>query len=92
ATVFTPSDAPGACGVVLNDSLLQVALSSEDFAGGANCGRNVDIHVDGLVSVIATVQDECPGCPADGLDLTAGLFSMLADPVLGSVEVQWNLV
>jgi hypothetical protein len=39
ATIFTASDAVGACGTVIQNSDLAVALSPTDFEDGARCGQ-----------------------------------------------------
>ena len=39
ATIFAASDTVGACGTVIQNSDLAVALSPADFEDGANCGQ-----------------------------------------------------
>ncbi len=41
------------------------------------CGQTITISYGGK-STQASVQDECPGCPDQGLDLSEGLFSFFA--------------
>ena len=53
------------------------------------CGKSITISYGGK-TVQATIEDTCPGCAQDGLDLTPTLFSQLANLDEGRVGgVQW---
>ncbi|ORY26468.1 hypothetical protein BCR39DRAFT_560507 [Naematelia encephala] len=42
------------------------------------CGRQVHITAAGTgVSVVATIQDSCPGCGKNSLDLTVDLWNQM---------------
>lgn len=41
----------GSCGVTRQDSDLVVSLSPTDYAGGANCGRAINVHCKSLSSL-----------------------------------------
>ncbi|KAJ7123963.1 Non-catalytic module family EXPN protein [Mycena crocata] len=88
ATFYNPGGALGACGNPIQDSDHAVALATDSYAGGAHCGKNINVQYNGA-SLVLKVVDLCPGCTAGGLDLTAGSFAQIADPGLGHVDVQW---
>ena len=43
-------------------------------------------------SVTVTVADLCPGCAANGLDLSSTAFSQLAALGEGNIDVDWHFV
>uniref|UniRef100_D8PRC8 Spindle pole body component n=1 Tax=Schizophyllum commune (strain H4-8 / FGSC 9210) TaxID=578458 RepID=D8PRC8_SCHCM len=77
ATYYDPNGGYGACGQPLQNGDMIVALSSDQYLGGANCGRQLVATHAGR-SVTVTVRDLCPGCGANGLDLSSGAFQQLA--------------
>ncbi|KAI0971158.1 RlpA-like double-psi beta-barrel-protein domain-containing protein-containing protein [Xylaria arbuscula] len=88
----------GACGVTNSESDAIVALSQELFDqytpnGNPNlnslCGRQIQINLGGN-SVVVTVEDRCTGCAYNDLDVPIAVFSQLADPNLGRVEMSWS--
>ncbi|GAA3386095.1 hypothetical protein GCM10017750_67460 [Streptomyces racemochromogenes] len=92
ATFYSPG--LGACGKVINESDLAVALDSGTFGGGypsSQCGRKVVITYKGK-SITATVLDEAPGAGRHGLDLTPGAFKALAPLDKGRIDVTWRFV
>ncbi|KAJ7081216.1 Non-catalytic module family EXPN protein [Mycena belliarum] len=91
ATWYQPNGGRGACGKPLQNGDLALALTSANFAGGRNCGKRVNVQYQGR-SITAVVQDECPGCQTNGIDLTEGAFRKLASLDAGVIQVNWNYV
>ncbi|KAI0640559.1 RlpA-like double-psi beta-barrel-protein domain-containing protein-containing protein [Trametes meyenii] len=90
ATFFFPG--LGACGRTNKNSDLIVALNPVEYAKGANCFRNIDVHYKGK-SVRATVVDLCPSCADGSIDLSPAAFDKLAPESVGRLHgVQWNFV
>ncbi|MFF4364662.1 hypothetical protein [Streptomyces sp. NPDC001594] len=90
ATFYSPG--LGACGKVIKESDLAVALDPTMFGPGypsSNCGRKVVITYKGK-SVTATVLDEAPGAGRHGLDLTPGAFKALAPLDKSKLDVTWR--
>ncbi|KAI1429367.1 RlpA-like double-psi beta-barrel-protein domain-containing protein-containing protein [Xylaria sp. FL1777] len=90
----------GACGVYNSESDAIVALSWELFDqytpnGNPNlnslCGRKIQISRGGK-SAVVTVEDRCTGCQLNDLDVPVNVFSKLADPNAGRVQMTWNWV
>ncbi|KAI0718970.1 hypothetical protein C8T65DRAFT_736997 [Cerioporus squamosus] len=69
ATYYEPNGGLGACGSPIQNSDFAVALSSDQYSGGSNCGRRINVQYQGK-SVEATVEDLCPGCASGSIDLT----------------------
>ncbi|KAJ6566952.1 hypothetical protein B0H19DRAFT_939657, partial [Mycena capillaripes] len=63
----------GACGAFHSDSEFVVALTTQEWDGGANCNKDVYITYNGM-SAVAKIVDECMGCPWGGLDFSQSLF------------------
>ncbi|MFD5419174.1 hypothetical protein ACFWJT_14235 [Streptomyces sp. NPDC127069] len=90
ATLYSPG--LGACGKVVKESDLAVALDPTMFGPGypsSKCGRKVVITYKGK-SVTATVLDEAPGAGRYGLDLTPGAFKALAPLDKHKIDVTWR--
>ncbi|MEU3910159.1 hypothetical protein [Streptomyces sp. NPDC029721] len=90
ATFYSPG--LGACGKVVTESDLAVALDPTMFGPGypsSNCGRKVVITYKGK-SVTATVLDKAPGAGRYGLDLTPGAFKALAPLDKHKLDVTWR--
>ncbi|KAI0455528.1 RlpA-like double-psi beta-barrel-protein domain-containing protein-containing protein [Xylaria acuta] len=88
----------GACGVYSSEDDAVVALSWQLFDqytpnGNPNlnslCGRQIQINLGGS-SAVVTVQDRCQGCQYNDLDVPIKVFSQLADPNAGRVQMTWN--
>ncbi|KAI0440199.1 RlpA-like double-psi beta-barrel-protein domain-containing protein-containing protein [Xylaria telfairii] len=95
-TYYTPG--LGACGVWNSESDSIVALSKALFDqytpnGNPNlnslCGRQIQINLGGK-STVVTVEDRCEGCQYNDLDVPIAVFSRLADPNAGRVQMTWN--
>jgi expansin (peptidoglycan-binding protein) len=72
------------------DSLF-VAVNPDDYAAAGGCGGYLDVTgPSGSVRVVVT--DQCPGCGAGVLDLSAEAFARIADPSLGIVPVTYRTV
>ncbi|KAI3323418.1 RlpA-like double-psi beta-barrel-protein domain-containing protein-containing protein [Xylariaceae sp. AK1471] len=100
ATFYTQDGAAGSCGNFHADSDFIIALSP--FWDVASfCGRKIQItnmgggqSNNGAGKVItAVVQDTCPGCNENHLDLSTGAFSSLTgghlDPP-GEFNIRWH--
>ncbi|EIW62720.1 riboflavin-aldehyde forming enzyme [Trametes versicolor FP-101664 SS1] len=79
----------GSCGVTRQDSDLVVSLSPTDYAGGANCGRAINVHFQGK-TVKTVVFNECFSCSGDGIDLSRAAFQQLASLSVGQISVTWE--
>ncbi|KAK0488458.1 riboflavine-aldehyde-forming enzyme, partial [Armillaria novae-zelandiae] len=89
ATWYTPNGGLGACGTPLQNSDHIVALSTAQYAGGANCGRVIRVSYKGRY-VDVTVRDLCPGCGNNGIDLSSSAFQQLATLDVGRIQVNWD--
>ncbi|KAK0457300.1 RlpA-like double-psi beta-barrel-protein domain-containing protein-containing protein, partial [Desarmillaria tabescens] len=89
ATWYTPNGGSGACGAPLQNFDHVVALSSDQYAEGTNCGRRVRVYYRGNF-VDATVGDLCPSCGPNGLDLTSSAFEKLTSLDDGRILVTWH--
>ncbi|KAJ6610709.1 RlpA-like double-psi beta-barrel-protein domain-containing protein-containing protein [Mycena sp. CBHHK59/15] len=89
ATYYTPDGGFGACGAPLQNSDFIVALSEAHYDGGSHCWQHLNVEYNGQ-NIDVTVGDLCPGCSTDGIDLSIGAFSALADTDLGVIEVTWS--
>ncbi|KAH9945009.1 uncharacterized protein BXZ73DRAFT_73239 [Epithele typhae] len=70
---------PNACNKVDQGGDLVIAISAEQWDGGAHCFKPVTLHYNG-VTAHAKVTDECMGCPFGAIDLSFGL----AEIIMGS--------
>ncbi|KAJ6489782.1 RlpA-like double-psi beta-barrel-protein domain-containing protein-containing protein [Mycena sanguinolenta] len=57
----------------------QIIVSELGSNGVSDNGKNIDV----------TVEDLCPGCGEDDIDLTMGAFAALADLSVGVIPVSW---
>ncbi|KAF8902711.1 riboflavin-aldehyde forming enzyme [Mucidula mucida] len=90
-TYYDPDGNEGACGEKLQNSDYVVALASEQYSRGANCGRQIRVEYNDK-SVAARVADLCPGCASDDLDLTSSAFEALAPLSVGRMRVTWDYI
>ncbi|KAG6866385.1 hypothetical protein C0991_004668 [Blastosporella zonata] len=83
----------GSCGQTNVDSDYIVALNPTTYAGGAHCGKKIQITDKATgVHAVATVRDTCPGCGVDDLDMSPSLFSHFENLSKGVFEVEWNFL
>ncbi|WP_063749025.1 cysteine/serine endopeptidase inhibitor [Streptomyces sp. NRRL B-24484] len=89
----------GACGTAIDASAEDLAAvpaawwTATDPNDDPLCtGISVEVGYQGR-TVTVPVRDQCPGCPADHLDLSRPAFRRLADPDLGVVDgITWRFV
>ncbi|EJF65161.1 Non-catalytic module family EXPN protein, partial [Dichomitus squalens LYAD-421 SS1] len=84
-----PDGGLGACGAPSQNTDLVVALSADQYDGGANCWRHIGVHYQGHF-VDATVVDLCPGCASGSIDLSPAAFEQLAPLSAGRIQVSWD--
>ncbi len=73
------------------DDLMVTALNAEEYSNAAWCGAYV--YVQGPSgSVTVRITDLCPECKAGHLDLSREAFAKIADPILGRVNITWQVV
>lgn len=104
ATYYTQGGQAGSCGNFNSDSSKIIALSNywqDNESPGPYCGRKIQITNQGGGSdnngvgnvVVATVQDTCPSCDENHLDLSEGAFQALTggnlDPP-GEFNICWH--
>lgn len=103
-TVYTQQGGTGSCGHKLPDSSLVIALSNVWQLGqspGPYCGRKIQVTNTGSDSgtggkgntVIATVQDMCPGCDRERLDFSVGAWNQLTNgAAFGTINICWYVL
>ncbi|KAL6717261.1 hypothetical protein ACLMJK_005176 [Lecanora helva] len=99
ATFYEQNGAAGSCGQYNSDSSQIIALSPY-WNVASYCGRKIKITNNGGgqnnngagKTVVATVEDTCPGCGENDLDLSHGAFQALTggnlDPP-GEFSITW---
>ncbi|KNZ45443.1 uncharacterized protein VP01_8106g1 [Puccinia sorghi] len=80
ATFYDPG--LGACGNTNGPNDFIVALNQDQYQANKWCGKKIKITSGGK-STFATIQDECPGCPFGGLDMTPSLFEFFSSKDAG---------
>ncbi|KVI11746.1 EG45-like domain containing protein [Cynara cardunculus var. scolymus] len=73
------------------------AVNSGLFANKAACGRRYRVRCTGPRSckggtVDVTVVDLCPGCGPNGIDLSQEAFSVIADPSVGRINIDYTQI
>jgi len=96
ATWYTQNGNAGNCGKVNPDSAKIIALYTEAYENGANCGRTVQIdNLDDGTSTTAVVADSCPSCSnSNNIDLSVGAFEAI-DPEYkthGIRNIRWHYI
>ncbi|KIY71615.1 hypothetical protein CYLTODRAFT_110292 [Cylindrobasidium torrendii FP15055 ss-10] len=84
-----PAHFRGACGGYNSGNEFVVAMSAQDWEGGAHCGKQITININGK-STQATIVDECMGCPSGDLDFSEGLFTFFSPTDAGVVHGDWS--
>ncbi|KAG6810310.1 hypothetical protein H0H92_012464 [Tricholoma furcatifolium] len=77
------------CGVTSVDSDFVVALNTDQYGTGADCLEQITMTYGGK-STVATIVDECSGCPYGGLDLSPALFEFFAPLSDGAIDGTWS--
>ncbi|KAJ7080455.1 hypothetical protein C8R44DRAFT_895377 [Mycena epipterygia] len=89
ASFYESDGQVGACGTVLPNSDLVIAVSSDNFANGAHCGELIAIAHGTLVGTFI-VEDECTTCEGDNIGLTSGAFQEFAPLSAGTINVTYT--
>lgn len=85
--------AAGSCGNVNPDSAMIVAMNHVQYSSSL-CGKTIEVTSKKTGKTVkATVQDLCPGCDKNALDLSVGLYSALGGTVdEGTFQVDWKVM
>lgn len=62
--------------------LWQLLLSRKVHVTNTNNGKAVNI----------TMEDKCPGCAADSLDLSVGAFTAIGQEATGVLPIKWHFL
>lgn len=89
-TVYTPSSCYG----YQDQGTMIAAVSSDIFQNKAACGSMYRVTCTGANcrggSVTVKVVDLCPGCSANGFDLSQEAFSAIADINAGRISIDYT--
>ncbi|KAH8815976.1 expansin module family protein [Xylogone sp. PMI_703] len=99
-----PTGALGSCGIDSPDSSYTVAISNywmKNESPGPYCGRKIRLTNTGPTTdnsiggkgnqVVVTVEDTCPGCDENHLDLSVAAWEALTNGAAYSVVgISWN--
>ncbi|KAJ6484739.1 RlpA-like double-psi beta-barrel-protein domain-containing protein-containing protein [Mycena sanguinolenta] len=91
AAYYDPNGEVSPCGSVLQNGDFIVALGEANWDDGAHCGQTVNVQYQGN-TVQVTVQDLCPGCPDNIIDLSEGAMAALDPNYIndGVIPVVWS--
>lgn len=99
ATWYSAKMSEGNCGWWSTDADHIVALNTHQYGStdtrSKHCGRLIRIVNEKNKKVIhAVVADSCPSCEPNSLDLSKGLFSLLADGDMdsGIFPISWSFL
>jgi len=94
ATFFYQNGVAGACGTINPESAVIAALQTETYAGGSNCGKQVEItRVSTGKTITVTVADECPTCnDPESIDLSIGAYTQLGTETEGEFDIAWKFL
>ncbi|PSK45212.1 Papain inhibitor [Elsinoe australis] len=79
-------------GYTLPSGIYGTALSGASWNNAGNCGGCISVTGPNGKKITAMIVDQCPECPANGLDLFQNAFSQLADPSKGVISLNWQYV
>ncbi|KAJ6440296.1 allergen asp f7 protein [Purpureocillium lavendulum] len=90
----------GACGTDMSgkgDSASVVALSAKMMGAESNgnsfCGRKISIKASNGKTTTATVQDKCPECTKESIDVSNKVFmDLFGDLGIGRTTVSWSFL
>lgn len=71
--------------------IYSVAMSAALYDTAATCGTCLEI-TGSLGSVVASVEDQCPSCASNSLDLSEEAFSQIEDVLVGTASIQWKYI
>jgi len=95
-TFYDVTTGTTACGHNHGPNDFIVALNSPQFGtkpgSSPMCGKSITINCGGITAT-AVIDDQCPGCPPGGLDLTEGLFRHLSGNNMGKgvLSCDWSV-
>ncbi|KZV72820.1 hypothetical protein PENSPDRAFT_750633 [Peniophora sp. CONT] len=98
ATFFTQNGGTGACGVQNVDSTLLAAIAPApppaiDGLKPGTCGRQLRVvNTQNNKEVVVIIQDVCPSCTENSLDLSLGAFDELADESSGIIPIKYTYI
>jgi len=83
----------GNCMLPVPGDVYTAAINGTDYQGSKACGGYVLVkNSDTGQTVKVRIDDQCPGCPAGNLDLSAEAFKQIADPAQGIINISWKYV
>ncbi|KIJ55849.1 hypothetical protein M422DRAFT_84061, partial [Sphaerobolus stellatus SS14] len=81
----------GACGKTNKLSDLILAVSSQIPNGNTVCGKKVTLKDQFRITVTTTVEDKCPGCDANDVDISLAAFKKFASLGTGRIHgAKWT--
>ncbi|KAG2187145.1 hypothetical protein INT44_004815, partial [Umbelopsis vinacea] len=102
ATWFTPNKGGieggplGACGPRQSNDDMIVALNAAQYGDmnkkSKHCGRKVLITGPNGKKATAVINDACPGCKKNSLDLTPVVFKKLGSLDTGILKIKWKFI
>ncbi len=88
---YYDANGSGNCSFDPSADFMVTAVAAPDWAWSAQCGRCLEVWGP-EARVVVRVVDQCPGCPAHHLDLSAQAFDLIADPLQGIVPISFRTV
>ncbi|KAF8588583.1 hypothetical protein K439DRAFT_1613423 [Ramaria rubella] len=81
----------GNCGEWNDSNDPIIAISTEIYGDGDNCGQWVHItNTDNGQTTYGLVRDSCPSCAAGSLDMSPDVFQNLASLDVGVIPITWH--
>ncbi|KAG8876715.1 hypothetical protein FRB98_007087 [Tulasnella sp. 332] len=91
ATYYFQSGVAGACGQVNPDTALIGAMNAAQYPG--TCGESVVVtNTQNGKFVTIRIEDLCPGCAANSLDLSVAGFGAIGAEADGVLPIVWHTV
>lgn len=91
ATWYPSPTRATACGAGLAAEPMRAAVSPAVYMAGARCGTCMRV-TGAAATAIVVIDDLCPECATDDLDLTGEAFTLLTGMTDGREPVTWELV
>ncbi|KAJ2977767.1 hypothetical protein NQ176_g4191 [Zarea fungicola] len=92
ASWYQPNGNYGACGLQLYNNDNVIAIPPAFWHNKANCHKKVLLEYRGK-KIITTIEDLCPSCASDKIDLTEGLFRRFDSTQLGILKnLEWKIL